>query len=54
MVLVETAFSRMKRLFGERLFSKTIEKQEVENRLRCVLLNKMRIREASSAAPALG
>lgn len=41
-VLVETAFSRMKRLFGERLFSKIFEKQRVENRLRCLLLNKMR------------
>lgn len=40
--LVETAFSRIKRLFGERLFSKTPEKQEVENILRCVILNKMR------------
>lgn len=40
--LVETAFSRMKRLFGERLFSKTLERQEVENRLRCILLNIMR------------
>ena len=40
--LVETAFSRMKRLFGDRLFSKIPEKQAVENRLRCVILNKMR------------
>jgi hypothetical protein len=52
--LVETAFSRMKRLFGERLFSKLPEKQEVENRLRCVLLNRMRMRGSNSAAPALG
>lgn len=40
-VLVETAFSRYKRLFGDRLFSQTIERQVVENRLKCVMLNKM-------------
>jgi hypothetical protein len=40
--LVETAFSRTKRLFGDRLFSKLIEKQSLENRLRCIILNKMR------------
>lgn len=40
--LVETAFSRMKRLYGDRLFSKKAEKQRVENRLRCVILNKSR------------
>ncbi len=40
-VLVEATFSRMKRLFGDRLFSKTTDKQVVENRLRCLLLNKM-------------
>ena len=39
--LVEATFSRMKRLFGDRLFSKDTEKQVVENRLRCLLLNKM-------------
>lgn len=39
-VLVETAFSRMKRLFGERLFSKKFDKQKIENMLRCELLNK--------------
>ena len=37
--LVETAFSRMKRLFGDRLFSKRFEAQSVENHLRCRLLN---------------
>ena len=37
--LVEAAFSRMKRLFGSRLFSKKIDAQRVENRLRCMLLN---------------
>lgn len=41
-VLVETAFSRIKRLFGDRLFSKTFERQQVENRVRCLLLNRMR------------
>lgn len=40
--LVETAFSRMKRMYGERLFSQIYEKQKIENRLRCLLLNKMR------------
>ena len=41
-VLVETAFSRLKRLFGERLFSKRTDKQCVENTARCMLLNLMR------------
>lgn len=40
-VLVETAFSRYKRIFGDRFFSKTRERQLVENRFKCVLLNKM-------------
>jgi len=40
--LVETAFSRYKRLFGCRLFSQTYERQLVENRLKWVMLNKMR------------
>ena len=40
--LVETAFSRYKRLFGCRLFSQTHERQVVENRLKWVMLNKMR------------
>ena len=39
--LVETTFSRYKKLFGERAFSRTRERQVVENRLKCVLLNKM-------------
>lgn len=39
--LVESAFSRMKRLFGSRLFSKRLDSQEVENYLRCLILNKM-------------
>ena len=41
--LVESAFSRMKRLFGDRLFSKSIDKQTVENSIRCRLLNQMRL-----------
>lgn len=41
-VLVETAFSCLKRLFGDRFFSKTFERQQVENRVRCLLINKMR------------
>lgn len=43
-VLVETTFSRKKRLFGDRLFSKSIEKQSIENTMRCVLLNRMSMR----------
>ena len=39
--LVETTFSRYKKMFGERAFSKTWERLIVENRLKCVLLNKM-------------
>lgn len=39
--LVETTFSRYKKLFGDRAFSRTYERQVVENRLKCVLLNKM-------------
>ncbi|MGE3557304.1 MAG: IS5 family transposase [Candidatus Obscuribacterales bacterium] len=39
--LVETAFSRMKRVFGDRLFSKVFDKQRIEVTLRCILLNKM-------------
>jgi IS5 family transposase len=42
--LVETAFSRDKRLFGERLFSKSLHKQSVENTARCILLNRMRMK----------
>ena len=42
--LVETSFSRSKRLFGDRLFSKSINKQQVEHTLRCDMLNRMRAR----------
>ena len=41
-VLVETAFSSLKRLFGERFFSRTRERQRVESRVRCHLINRMR------------
>lgn len=41
--LVETAFSREKRLFGDRLFSKDLHKQGVEHTARCALLNQMRM-----------
>ena len=40
-VLVETTFSRYKKMFGEKAFSRTHERQIVENRLKCLLLNKM-------------
>lgn len=41
-VLVETAMSRLKRLFGDRFYSKSIERQRVESRIRCLLLNQMK------------
>jgi IS5 family transposase len=48
--LVETAFSRMKGMFGERLFSRTIERQVLENGLRCLILNRMTRGGAAAAA----
>ncbi len=39
--LVETTFSRYKKVFGERAFSRTQERIVLENRLKCILLNKM-------------
>lgn len=39
--LVETAFSRYKRLFGSSMFSKTTDSQKVENHIKCYVLNKM-------------
>jgi len=39
--LVETTFSRYKKMFGDRAFSRTQERIVLENRLKCVLLNKM-------------
>jgi len=44
--LVETTFSRYKKRFGGSAFSRTRERQIVENRLKCILLNKM-IRSAT-------
>jgi len=41
-VLVESAMSHIKRLFGEKFYSKTFERQFVESRIRCLLLNKAR------------
>lgn len=45
-VLVESVFSRKKRLFGDRLFSKRFDKQRIENTARCLLLNEMRMKAA--------
>jgi len=39
--LVETTFSRYKKMFGERAFSRTQDRIVLENRLKCLLLNKM-------------
>lgn len=44
--LAESTFSRFKGLFGEKYFSKTSKRQEVETFLRCLLLNKMRTARA--------
>ena len=41
--LVETAFSRLKRSFGPGMFSQTFDRQKVECRMKCYLLNKMRM-----------
>lgn len=41
-VLVETAFSRFKRYYGDRVFSKVFEKQRFEISLKWYLLNRMR------------
>lgn len=40
--LVETAFSRFKRIFGDRVFSKVFDRQRVEISLKWSLLNRMR------------
>ena len=40
-VLVETAFSRIKRLYGERFYSKKSESQRVEGHIKCKMLNQM-------------
>lgn len=39
--LVETTFLRYKKMFGQRAFSRTQERLVLENRLKCVLLNKI-------------
>ena len=39
--LVETTFSRHKKIFGDRFFSRTRDRQAIESRLKCVILNKM-------------
>lgn len=39
--LIETTFSRYKKMFTEKAFSRTYERQVVENRLKCLILNKM-------------
>jgi hypothetical protein len=39
--LVETAFSRFKGIFGSRLFSRSIDNQEVELKLKAYVLNEM-------------
>jgi len=39
--LVETSFSRLKRLYGERFYSKKMETQRVEGLIKCRMLNQM-------------
>ena len=39
--LAETSFSRLKRLYGERFFSKKMEAQKVEGHIKCKMLNQM-------------
>jgi len=39
--LIETAFSRFKRCYGDRLFSQESERQSIESYLKCYLLNQM-------------
>ena len=39
--LVETAFSRFKGIFGDRLFSKRIDSQEIELNIKSQVLNRM-------------
>ncbi len=45
--LVETAFSRLKTLYGDKFFSKKFETQKVETHLKCLLLNKMMNQKAA-------
>jgi len=39
--LVETAFSRYKRMLGGDLYSRKMESQEIESQIKCLVLNKM-------------
>lgn len=39
--LVEATFSRYKRIFSGKLFSRSFTRQRVENHLKCLILNKM-------------
>ena len=39
--LAETSFSRLKRLYGERFFSKKMKTQKVEGHIKCKMLNQM-------------
>ena len=39
--LAETSFSRLKRLYGERFFSKKMKNQRVEGKIKCKMLNQM-------------
>ena len=39
--LVETTISGYKKIFGDRFFSRTKDRQKVESRLKCLILNKM-------------
>ena len=39
--LVETAFYRYKRTFGERLLARKLKNQKIETQLNCLILNKM-------------
>ena len=39
--LVETAFSRLKRRYGDRMYSQTFERQVVETYVKCYILNRM-------------
>ena len=45
--LVETAFSRLKMVYGEKFFSRKFAHQEVEAHLKCLLLNKMMSQKAA-------
>ena len=44
--LVEASFSRLKRLYGDRFYSKKMETQKVEGHIKCRMLNQMLDRAA--------